>query len=96
MRLVPHADVHPGALWLAIAAPQSQVQIKSLSFGSVIDHMNPWGVETLRVPAVDDEMAGTILSGWRSFADAAGLLAPAPASSSNKICTQLRLLLAAE
>lgn len=69
--------VHPGALWLAIAAPESQVQIKSLSFGSVIDHMNPWDVAALRVPPVDDEMAGTVLSAWRSFADAAGLLAQA-------------------
>lgn len=77
MRLVPHAGVHPGALWLAIAAPESQVQIKSLSFGSVIDHMNPWDVTALRVPPVDDEMAGTVLSAWRSFADAAGLLAQA-------------------
>jgi hypothetical protein len=77
MRLVPHPGVHPGSLWLAVAAPESQVQIKSLSFGSVIDHMKPWDVETLRVPPVDDEMAGTVLSAWRSFADAAGLLARA-------------------
>jgi hypothetical protein len=80
MRLVPHPGIHPGALWLAIAAPESQIQIKSLSFGSVIDHMNPWDVEALRVPPVDDEMAGTVLSAWRSFADAAGLLEQASAT----------------
>jgi len=77
MRLVPHAGVHPGPLWLAIAARESQVQIKSLSFGSVIDHMNPWDAAALRVPLIDDETVGTVLSAWRSFAEASGLLAQA-------------------
>jgi len=47
MRLIPREGVRPGAVWLAVAAPASQVQIKALSFGSVVDHMNPWDVETV-------------------------------------------------
>ncbi len=57
MRLFPHDDTHPGALWLSIAVPQTQVQIKSLSYGSVIDHMNPWDVAALRVPQLPNELA---------------------------------------
>lgn len=53
------------------------MQIKSLSFGSVIDHTKQGDVAALRVPPVDDNMACIVLSAWRSFAYAAGLLAQA-------------------
>jgi hypothetical protein len=39
MRLRPLPGVKPAGLWLAVATPQAQVQIKALSFGSVVDHM---------------------------------------------------------
>jgi hypothetical protein len=74
MRLFPHDAVRPGALWAAVASAECQSQIKSLSFGSVIDHMNPWDVEALQVAPVDPDTADVVEDAWRSFADAAGLL----------------------
>jgi len=68
MRLFPHDTTHSGALWLAIALPQTQVQIKGLSYGSVIDHMNPWDVEALRVPPVPRDIADRALTAWVDFA----------------------------
>jgi hypothetical protein len=74
MRLFPRAGVRAGVLWASVASPESQIQIKSLSFGSVIDHMNPWDVEALQVAPVDDDTADIVEDAWRSFADAAALL----------------------
>ena len=53
---------------------RTQAQTKSLSFGSVIDHMNPWDVESLRVTPVDDTTADRVEDAWRSFSDAQALL----------------------
>ena len=74
MRLFPRDGVRPGVVWAAISTPETQTQIKSLSFGSVIDHMNPWDVEALQVAPVDDYTADIVEDAWRSFADAAALL----------------------
>jgi hypothetical protein len=53
MRLIPREGVGPGAVWLGVATPQVQAQIEALSFGSVVDHMNPWDVEAVLVPAIE-------------------------------------------
>jgi hypothetical protein len=53
MRLIPREGVRPGAVWLGVATPQVQAQIEALSFGSVVDHMNPWDVEAVLVGAVE-------------------------------------------
>jgi hypothetical protein len=53
MRLIPREGVRPGAVWLGVATPQVQAQIEALSFGSVVDHMNPWDVEAVLVPAIE-------------------------------------------
>lgn len=74
MRLFPRDGVRPGAVWAVVADPRTQAQIKSLSFGSVIDHMNPWDVEALHVPTVDDATADTVEDAWQAFSDAAVLL----------------------
>lgn len=68
MRLVPKAGERPGALWLGVAAPRTQIQIKSLSFGSVVDHMNPWDVADVRLPPVPDDLAEVVESAWDDFA----------------------------
>lgn len=70
MRLRPHAGVRPAALWLAVAAAQTRLQINALSFGSVVDHMNPWDVEDLMLPPVGDDLAEEAEHAWEDFAAA--------------------------
>lgn len=70
MRLTPRAGVRPGALWLAIAGRQSRVQINALSFGSVIDHMNPDVVEEIILPRIDDTAAQEAEDAWQLFSEA--------------------------
>lgn len=71
MRLRPRPGVAPGAVWLAVAARQSRLQINALSFGSVIDHMNPWDVEAIHVPVVPADLAAAAEAGWAAFSRAA-------------------------
>ncbi|SDU16801.1 restriction endonuclease subunit S domain-containing protein [Jiangella alkaliphila] len=71
MRLEPRSGVRPGELWLAVYVRQTRLQINALSFGSVVDHMNPWDVEDLRVPVIDDGAAGEAEDAWARFAAAA-------------------------
>jgi hypothetical protein len=70
MRLRPRAGVRPAALWLAIAAGQTQLQINALSFGSVVDHMNPWDVENLMLPPVGVDLVDEAEGAWQEFAEA--------------------------
>ena len=67
MRLRPRAGIRPAALWLAIAAGQTRLQINALSFGSVVDHMNPWDVEDLLLPPVADHLALEAEAAWQQF-----------------------------
>ncbi len=70
MRLIPRSNVRPGALWLAISAKQSRVQINTLSFGSVVDQVSPVDVEEILVPSIDDEAAQETEDAWQLFAEA--------------------------
>jgi hypothetical protein len=70
MRLRPRAGVDPVALWLAVATPHAQVQIKALSFGSVVDHMNPWDVEDIWLPPVPAEAAAIAKQAWAELMQA--------------------------
>lgn len=74
MRLTPRAGVRPAALWLAVASPQAQAQIKAQSFGSVIDHMNPWDVEDVLLPVIDDSVARSAGQAWTRLAESNTLL----------------------
>jgi len=74
MRLTPRPGVNPAALWLAIAAGQTRLQINALSFGSVVDHMNPQDVESLILPPVDDDLAAATEQAWGDFATANSIL----------------------
>ncbi|GGV65505.1 hypothetical protein GCM10010277_72850 [Streptomyces longisporoflavus] len=67
MRIVPRAGVSPGAVWLAIAARQTRIQINALSFGSVIDHLNPWDVEDIRIPRISEDLAKRAEDAWELF-----------------------------
>jgi hypothetical protein len=40
------------------------VQIKALSFGSVVDHMNPWDVEDIWLPPVPAGAVATARQAW--------------------------------
>jgi hypothetical protein len=70
MRLTPRPGIRPGALWLAIAARPTRLQINALSFGSVIDHMNPWDVEDLLVSDVPDHDAENAENAWADLSQA--------------------------
>jgi hypothetical protein len=74
MRLTPRAGTRAAALWLAVASPQVQAQIKTLSFGSVIDHMNPWDVEEVLLPPVDSARARRVSDAWDKLAESNALL----------------------
>jgi len=74
MRLTPHPGVRPGALWLAVSSSQAQAQIKALSFGSVVDQVNPGDVAEIYLPRVRDEVAREVERAWELFAEGAGLM----------------------
>lgn len=75
MRLIPRSGVSPAALWLAVAAKQSQLQINALSFGSVIDELTAEAVESLILPPVDDDLAADAEQAWADFSIASSTLA---------------------
>ena len=70
MRLCPRSGVDPVALWLAVATPHAQVQIKALSFGSVVDHMNPWDVEDIWLPPVSAGATASAEQAWAELVQA--------------------------
>ena len=51
-------------MWLATATPQVQLQLRALTFGSVVDHLAAGDVDRILLPPVDAE-AGT--SAWRAW-----------------------------
>jgi hypothetical protein len=71
MRLTPRPGVRPGALWLAVAAALTRLQINALSFGSVVDHMNPWDVEAILAPPIAASDALAAEKAWARFSSAA-------------------------
>ena len=77
MRLKPNNGVKPGGLWLAIAARQSRVQINALSFGSVVDQINPGDIEGIFLPPVDGTAAKEAEDAWGLFAEAEGAMSRA-------------------
>jgi hypothetical protein len=74
MRLTPRGDVRPGALWLAVTARQSRIQINALSFGSVVDQVNPGDVENILLPRVDETPAQEAEDAWQLFSEAASAM----------------------
>lgn len=73
MRLIPKNGVSSGALWLAVASQQAQIQIRSLSFGSVVDQINPGDVGNVLLPEVSGEEGETAEEAWEIFAEAGRL-----------------------
>jgi hypothetical protein len=73
-RLVPKDHISKGALWLAIASTHSQLQLKSLAFGSVIDHMDPRGISQVTLPPLDDDLGADAQHAWEQLAAGASEL----------------------
>ena len=71
MRLRPRAGVDAAGLWLAVASAEARLQLNALSFGSVVDHMNPGDVENIWVPQVDPADAVSAKDAWLRFSNAA-------------------------
>jgi hypothetical protein len=70
MRLRPLPGVKPAGLWLAVATPQAQVQIKALSFGSVVDHMIASDVEGVWLPPVPPTAVAIAERAWADLVQA--------------------------
>ena len=85
MRLIPKTGCRPGAVWLGVAAHRTQVQIKALSFGSVVDHMNPWDVEEIILPPVSDSLAIQVETAWSDYADSVAKASDAVALVDNAL-----------
>lgn len=74
VRLQPHSATRPGALWLATATPQVQLQLRALTFGSVVDHLAAEDVDGIVMPPVPDDLALRAEAAWRSFDEAETLM----------------------
>lgn len=64
VRLQPLDQSAAGAMWLATSTPQVQLQLRALTFGSVVDHLAAEDVDRILLPPVDAD-AGT--SAWRAW-----------------------------
>lgn len=64
VRLRPRGDASPGGLWLAVATPQVQLQLRALTFGSVVDHLAAEDVASVVLPPVRDELARRADKAW--------------------------------
>jgi hypothetical protein len=73
MRLRPRQGVNPVELWLAVATPQAQLQLKALSFGSVVDHMIANDVENIWLPPVPQPATAIAERAWADLVQARAL-----------------------
>jgi hypothetical protein len=69
-RLVSNPGVDPGWLYLACRSWQSQIQLKSLASGSVVDSTFPWDMASVRLPPRDSVDGKSIQDAWEKFARA--------------------------
>lgn len=76
VRLQPHDGTAPGALWLSVASPQVQLQLRALTFGSVVDHLAAEDVDAVLLPPVPGELAARAETAWWEF-DAVSVLTEA-------------------
>jgi hypothetical protein len=70
MRLRPRQGMNPAELWLAVATPQAQLQLKALSFGSVVDHMIANDVESIWLPPVPQPATAIAERAWADLVQA--------------------------
>jgi len=70
LRIVPRYEDQAGALFLAMASAQAQIQVKALATGSVVDAVNPRDFENVVVPPLDAELGTKVLDAWHQLASA--------------------------
>lgn len=66
-RIVPHPNVDPGYVYLAVSHPAVQAQICSLACGSVVDAVYPEDVEKITIPAKIDFPYEQIIDAWNDL-----------------------------
>jgi hypothetical protein len=69
-RLAPNPRVDQGWLWLAARTWQTQVQIKALAAGSVVDSTYPVDLESVILPPAGGVNGKVITAAWEEFAKA--------------------------
>jgi len=70
MRVRPKPGVNPGWLYLCFAAWQVQAQVKAGAFGSVVDVVDPGGLNEVLLPPPDEVRGDAALQCWRDFSTA--------------------------
>lgn len=65
MRVRPRSGINPGWLYLCLASWQIQAQIKGGAFGSVVDVVDPSGVDEVLLPPEDPVRGDEALECWR-------------------------------
>lgn len=70
MRVRPNPGVNPGWLYLALAVPQVQMQVKACSAGSVVDAVNPSDLGEVILPPMDNALGDAATKCWDNFAEA--------------------------
>jgi hypothetical protein len=68
MRVRPRPGVSPGWLYLCFASWQIQAQIKGGAFGSVVDVIDPTGIDGALLPPEDQMRGDEALECWRNLA----------------------------
>ena len=68
-RLVPRSGTDPGWLWLAARSWHTQVQLKALASGSVVDATYPADIESVILPPEHGVDGATVTDAWNKFAD---------------------------
>lgn len=63
MRVIPHPDTNPGLLYLALASPYAQVQLRSSATGSVVDALTTEIVRDVIIPMPNGRHATAIGDG---------------------------------
>ena len=66
-RIVPHTNIDPGYVYLAISHPAVQAQIYSLACGSVVDAVYPEDVEKVAIPAKIDFPYEQVVEAWNNL-----------------------------
>lgn len=69
-RVVNNSNVDAGWLYLALRSWTSQIQLKSLASGSVVDSTFPWDMESVILPTTTNGKFKGVLSTWEKFATA--------------------------
>ncbi|GGP91866.1 hypothetical protein [Streptosporangium pseudovulgare] len=77
MRVRPNEGTSPGWLYLCFASRHVQLQVKASAFGSVVDVVDPYNLNDVILPPLDEESGDAALQCWRDLGAANTLEAEA-------------------